>query len=471
MSITTTGYSVKRYTDIINQIRQELITASGNPNLDMSDSSILGIINNIYALKLSELHELAQSLWSAGDVDTATDVALDRIVARARISRLQEQKALGDLHFTDSLGKTLIAGTQIKDLSGNVVQTLSQLTLDTTGVVGATVNVTAVNNFTYTVTISGTQYTFLSDATATSTEILNGLIAALANNISLQCSVVGGRLSIQSTTPFNIIVGSNLSIHQVTKAVAGEALVASTELFEAGTLNYPVSSIGTTTVTNRQNWSLGRLRETDSELRFRFKRSVGGQGNATVEAMFAKLNATEGVLSATVEENWTNVTNANGLPAKSVECTVKGGSDIAVATAVWQSKPAGIQPFGNTSYVITDSQGINQTIFFTRPVDQYIHVRVDYVLYNEEVFPSNGLQMIAQAVKDYGDSLGVGNDIIPQRIMAAIYNRVQGINNLIVTVGKTSTPSGTPTLTSSIVPIGRKEEAVFDLSRISVIPA
>lgn len=470
MAITTTGYTVKRYSDIIAEVRQELITASGNPNLEMSDDTILGIINNIYSLKLSELHELAQAQWSAGNPDTAEGIALDRIVARARITRLAEVKAYGDLHFTDTLGKTINNLTQVKDLAGNIVQTLQQLTLNASEVVGTVLNITAVNSATYNVSVDGVNYSFLADPTATVPEIINGLIVILSANGNLVLSNVSNRLSIQSTVPFSFAVGSDISVHNVTKAVASEAIIASTEDFEAGVLIYPVAALGSTTVTNRQKWVTGRLTETDAELRDRFKKSVGGQGSATVDAIYAKLLATAGIISASVEENWTAVTSASGIPSKAFECTVKGGSDLEVATTIWKAKPAGIQPFGNTSHVITDSQNNLQTIYFTRPIDQYIHVNVQYELYNEEVFPTNGEQMIANVIKAAGDALGVNEDVIPQRLMAAVYNNVNGISNLIITIGKTLNPLDTPILSSSPIAIGLKEESIFDLSRITVAP-
>lgn len=469
MSITTTGYSIKRYVDLISEIRQDLITASGNPNLDLSDDSILGIINNIYALKLSELHELAQAQWSAGDLDTATGIALDRIVARGRVYRLQPLKAYGNLEFTDSLGKTLNSGTQVKDLAGNVVQTLSQITLDTSGIVGSVLNITPVNNAVYVLNINGVQYQYVSDATASSDEILNGMTLTLTSNPNLQIATVSGRLSIQSVTPYNIILGSNITVHQVTKSVSAEAVVASDEIFETGTLSYPVSVIGSTTVTNRQNWVTGRTLETDAQLRNRFKNSVGGQGDATVPAIRARVTALDGVTSASVEENWTMTTSPAGLPPKSFEVTVKGGSDVAVATAIWESKPAGIQSHGNSSSVIVDSENREQTLYFSRPLDEYIHVNVVYTIYSEEIFPSNGESMIATAIKNYGDSLGVGEDVIPQRLLGEVYQKVQGISNLIITAGKTSNPLDVPVYASSIISIGAKSESVFDLSRINVV--
>ena len=468
MAITTTGYVSKRYPEIIAALRQGLIDVSGNPNLDLSDDSLLGIINNIFGIELAELYELAQAQWSAGDVDTADGIALDRLVARVRLSRQQPIKAYGTLEFTSTLGATINANTQVKDLAGNVVQTLTQLTLDSNNIAGVVFNITSVDNFTYQIILNGVTYSVVSDASATQAEVVDAFIATLASDPTYTTTNVSNRLSISRTTPFSYSTSGNISAFNVTKSINSEALVANTEEYEAGTLTFLVVPNGTYTVTNQQNWITGRALETDAELRTRFKASRS-QGNATVDAIYAKLLATTGVVSASVEENWTLITNTNGLPAKSFEATVKGGGDLAVATTIWQTKPAGIQPFGNTSIEITDSQNTPQTIFFTRPVDQYIHVNVVYQLYDEEIFPSNGVEMISRAINTYGQSLGVGEDVIPQRLMAAVYNGVAGIGNLSITIGKTLAPTDTPVLSSNKISIGRKEESVFDISRITVI--
>ena len=167
MAITRTGYVSKRYPEIIAALRQGLIDASGNPNLDLSDDSLLGIINNIFGIELAELYELAQAQWSAGDVDTADGIALDRLVARVRLARQQPIKAYGTLEFTSTLGATINANTQVKDLAGNVVQTLTQLTLNSNNIAGVVFNITAVNNFTYQIVLNGITYSVVSDASAT----------------------------------------------------------------------------------------------------------------------------------------------------------------------------------------------------------------------------------------------------------------------------------------------------------------
>ena len=469
MSITTTGYDLKRYQDIIAEVQSDFITATGNPNFDMSDDSLIGILNRIWCFKVSQLYELAAAQWSAGDPDTATGVALERIVRRARITRLQAVKAYGTLEFTGALGANINSGTQVKDLAGNVVQTLSPLTLTSAAVKNVNINITVANNFTYSLSINGVVYSVVSDATTTVAEVINLFASALSVNNNLTVVNNAGQLNISSSSDFSVSVATNLAIANVTCSVSAEAINADYEDYEAGVLTYFVSAGATTTVTNLQRWTTGRPLETDAELRSRFYSSVGGQGKATVNALFAALSSTTGVASAVVEENWTGTTNANDLPPKSIECTVKGGSDIAVATTIWNTKPAGIELYGNTTTTIVDSQGISQVIKYSRPVDQYIHVNVIYQLYSDELFPSDGATQIANAVKEYGDSLGLNQDVNPQRIMGSIYSKVMGINNLVVTVGKTSIPTDTPVLSASVISVGRKEEAIFDISRISVV--
>jgi hypothetical protein len=341
--------------------------------------------------------------------------------------------------------------------------------LTSSAVKNVNINITVANNFTYSLSINGVVYSVISDGAATANKIITLFQTAMSSLTGVVVSNNSNRLQLTSQSDFAISVSTNLVIFNVTNSTTAEALVANTEDYESNTLNFLVSSSSSITVTNNQRWVTGRAEETDAELRTRFYGSVGGQGKATVNAIFAALTSTEGVVSAVVEENWTNATNVNGLPAKSIECTIKGGSDLAVANTVWNTKPAGIQLFGNTSTTITDSQNQMQTIFYSRPVDQYIHVRVEYQLYSEELFPVDGATQIALAVKEYGDSLGLNENVIPQRIMGAIYSKVNGINNLVITVGKTSAPNDTPVLSSGITEIGRKDEAVFDLSRITVI--
>lgn len=472
MAITTTGYTSKRYPEIIAALRQGLIDASGNPNLDLSDDSLLGVLNNIYGLAFADLYELAQSLWSSMDVDTATGLALEAIVRRIGIERLQATKSEGYLQFTSTLGTIINSGTKVRDLAGVVVETLTTTTLDTSSLDAVVITPVAVNNYNYALTVNGVVCNFLSDGTATVTEVVNGLIVALAAVPNVNAINVGNTLNISSTlSDFNLSIGANLSITTVTKSIQAASELSGEYILEAGTLNRLVTPSGAITVNNKDSFLTGRFLETDQELRNRFKSSVGGQGKATVSAIKARLTEIAGVTKAFVEENTTMITSPTGIPPKSIECTIKGGTNLDVATALFDVKPAGIQTYGNSSQVILDDEGTEQTIYFTRPVDVYLHVNILYSLYNEEIFPSDGATQIANAVVRAGDSLDIAEDVIIQRLITAIYTSVAGISNINIQIGKTYNPTDSPIFSNANIAIGQKEESVFDLSRVSVLAA
>jgi uncharacterized phage protein gp47/JayE len=159
---------------------------------------------------------------------------------------------------------------------------------------------------------------------------------------------------------------------------------------------------------------------------------------------------------------------SGGRPPKSFEVVVEGGSDQAVADKIWQVKPAGIRSFGNTGPImVIDSQGNSQPIFFTRGVAVYMFAQAVITLDNSGTFPSNGEELVAQAIVAYGNSLGIGADVIRQRVEAAIF-AIPGISTLNLQLARTSNPSNTPIFTSSNIAISDTEVSVWDISRVYV---
>ena len=84
---------------------------------------------------------------------------------------------------------------------------------------------------------------------------------------------------------------------------------------------------------------------------------------------------------------------------------------------------------GSESGQVADSQGTLQTLYFSSPVDKFVHINLEISLYDEEQFPSDGLNGIKQAIVDYGDTFEVGDDLIIQRFYTPIYT-VPGILNI-----------------------------------------
>lgn len=158
---------------------------------------------------------------------------------------------------------------------------------------------------------------------------------------------------------------------------------------------------------------------------------------------------------------------AGGRPPKSFEAVVEGGLDSAIALKIWQLKPAGIQTFGNTHIIITDSQGNPQGINFTRATPVYIWVLVTLTLNPQETFPVNGQELVSEAIMGYGNSLGIGIDVIIQRVQAVCF-AVPGIASATVQLARTINLSTAPSYVSTDVSIGETEISVWDLSRINV---
>jgi uncharacterized phage protein gp47/JayE len=198
--------------------------------------------------------------------------------------------------------------------------------------------------------------------------------------------------------------------------------------------------------------------------------TVGGVGNRNLLITMNEAEEVQIILNIS-GTNAPTYSFSGGRPPKSFEAVVQGGSDQAVALKIWQTKPAGIQTYGNVNdyagVVIVDSQGNNQTIHFSRAVPVYIWVNVALTLNPQETFPSNGQELVADAILAYGNSLGIGVDVFIQRVQAAVFS-VPGIASAVVQLARTLNPTDTPSFATADIDIGETEISVWDLNRINV---
>ena len=194
--------------------------------------------------------------------------------------------------------------------------------------------------------------------------------------------------------------------------------------------------------------------------------SFGGTGNQVVTIVM-QVSDVLLVNSASTDVSALTATITGGRPPKSFEAVVEGGTNEAVANQIWLTKPAGIETYGNTEQPITDSQGNTQVIFFSRPSPIYIWVQVALTLYPEETFPPNGIQSVALAIFNYGQGLGVGIDVLLQRVLAQIF-QVPGIASGVMQIAATTNISDSPSFATSDISIEDNQISVWDLDRISV---
>ncbi len=198
--------------------------------------------------------------------------------------------------------------------------------------------------------------------------------------------------------------------------------------------------------------------------------SFGGTGNQTVTVLMNIFNVLL-INSAETDVSAQSAQIKGGRPPKSFEAVVQGGSDDDIANQIWLTKPAGIETFGNVNngngIPITDSQGGTQIIFFSRPQEVFISVQVALTLYSEETFPVNGIVLVQNAINNYGNSLGVGIDVLFQRVLAQIF-QVPGIASGNMQIAATALETDAPVYGTADIPIAENEISVFDLTRITV---
>jgi len=196
--------------------------------------------------------------------------------------------------------------------------------------------------------------------------------------------------------------------------------------------------------------------------------SFGGASNRVitiVPVLGIEIEILTGLVQLGVSQ--ATVSTSAGRYPKSFEVIASGGENQDIGDKIWETKPAGIQTFGNTSVNVTDSQGDTQVIFFSRPTSIYIWVRCELTLYDEETFPNNGLQAVQEVIFNYGSSLDIGVDVLLQRVQCQIFE-IEGIAKGTVTIAATPFTTTTPVYGTSDLDVGETEISNWALDRITI---
>lgn len=274
---------------------------------------------------------------------------------------------------------------------------------------------------------------------------------------------VNGSPNDQFETLQQVTIGGGGTVDADVEAVNfGPTLAPAGSLTEIDT---PVS--GVTSVTNAADAIVGRDEETDAELKARRKQSLQ-KGITTIEGIRNHLLQTvDDVNAVFVIENVLDVPDGDGRPGHSFETVVDGGVDADIAQGIFEAKPAGIETFGTESEIITDSQGGNHTINFSRPSDIDIYIIVNITKNNDPaegpVYPVDGDTQVENALLDHAsENLGIGDDVIVNQLYTPI-NTVAGVIGIDIKIG--TAPA--PTLSNNI-PIDATEISAWDSARITV---
>lgn len=476
MSLTETGLQIRRFPEV-NAAIQAAILQNVSTDIIFDEDLLITQLVNIIAAEIASLEEVMQSVYDSLDRDKAEGASLDSLLNLIGLQRNSAANTNGLEQFTGNDGTTIPQGTILENPSTkDRFQTTQIGLLQQAACLACDYQVGVVADSTvYTVNINGGDYSYTSGIGATATSIVNGLVNSLNTPTTRvwQASslITPDRLRIVSNngSRLALVVQNNLLPERVVDTVQIEALVSGEIRAPSNSVTSVITAVGGITfVTNTEALGTGRERETDEEFRLRASQSLSLSGSATIPALTAALLNIAEVSSAVVVENVTAVTDAGGRPSKSFEAIVTApdttDNNLSIGQVIWNDKPAGIETFGNSSVTITDSLGIERTINYSRPAGQFIATRVTYTLYNEELFPAGGNALIQNAVVEYGNSLSVGEDVIPKRFYGAIYSAVSGIDDLTVECQTLTSQGDTPDgglWSEALIPISDSSVASF----------
>lgn len=478
--VTTEGFIRPRLPEIRLEITETLVgrlRAIGyTGTIETRPDSLFGLLIDTFAERETALWEQTEAVYYAMYPSSASGAQLDRAVSFTGVARLGAEKSQVFVVLYGQDGTIVPAQSQIRN---RVTQTLWEIAEDTAIGTGAVADVSIrpvpASLATYTVTIDGTDYSFTSDASATLAEILAGIVGAVSASgfeVSTDGAVVrvhgdGRETFVLQLTP-NLII-TNLGSSALARSVDfGSMTAAINELTDIVTL-VP----GWARVDNLQDGALGRLTETDAELRARYKSGVYALGAATLPALQANLESrVAGAQTVRVFENDTDFVDGLGRPPHSIHVVIEGGLEPDIAETIFNYKAAGIDTFGAIELDVVDSEGIAHDIRFDRPTPRYIWVSAELTLLpaEEEVFPPDGFTRIAANLLEEGNTLGVGQDVIWQRLLRAVYlvSGVAEVNMKLAVTASAAVPPAPGDYVEANITIADFEVSRFDLSRIEV---
>lgn len=485
--ITETGFIKKTLSEIKAEYEAAYRSAFGN-SINLRPPSLMATTIGIASERESLVWDLAEETWNSRAPSTAQGVSLDNDRDLTANDRLGAKASRIESVLLFGTPGTIVDPTAIFSVEGN---TLAQFRPVSTAVLGTGVDEVQHLAFSlvptsgsWTITLGALEtdiLAFNAGAAVIQAEIreLEGFSDAIVTGtygagfdvtFTGDCGKQAQPLIIVTDSLFNGVTAITVT---PTETVAGveqvsvpcEALEVGPVVALTGTLTVIETPVtGLTGVKNVVDAEVGRLVETDAEYRIRSADEIQRSGRATVEAIRTRLKAVADVEEAIVFENITLVTDGNGLPPKSVKAFVDGGLDQDIGNELWLAKGGGIETSGDVLVNVTDSQGLTQLLYFSRPVGKDVYVTINNLEIDVDTFPANGEDAIKAAIVAYGDKLKIGQDVLTYpKLLPAIVDNVAGIIDLEIALGF----SASPTLDDNL-PIAVNERAKFDTARIVV---
>ena len=279
-------------------------------------------------------------------------------------------------------------------------------------------------------------YAAASPLTATGSALdqlvkLNGIARKVASYSTCLLTLTGTAGATIVTGIVRDLNGILWSLPTFTTIATGGTVVAMATCQTAGAITAGASQItqivnpqaGWISVTNGSTLPVtGQPVESDSALRARQALSVSLPSRTMLAGTQAAIAATAGVSRYNIIENPTGSVTAGaptwGTPAHSITCVVEGGTDAAVAQAIYNNRGIGALTNGTTTVSVTDSYtGSSLSIGFSRP--SYVPIYVALNVYALTGFTTATQGAISLAIATYLNTLQIGQSVVQSELIGA----------------------------------------------------
>lgn len=477
--VTPEGFVRPRLPEIRMEIIEELrrnLRARGLPDdMETRPDSVTGVLIDTFAEREAALWEMGEGVYYAMYPGSASGASLDRAVSFSGVKRLKAERSRVYVVAYGLQGTQVPAGAQIRHRSTQTIwRTTQDLIIGAETAADLRIAPVVQSSSSYSVMVDGTLYVYTSGTGATMASVLAGLMAALAPS-GLQIASDGAtiRLVAVATLAVSVQLSSNLSFAELGSPVLAETVDAIAEMAAPGDLDSIVTLVpGWTRVVNLQQGAVGHQRETDAQLRARYRLGVFRFGAATLPSIGPNiLNEVPGISDIRVFNNQTDQIDTAGRKPHSVHVIADGGLDDDIAHAIYRFKSGGIDTNGAVIKVLDTSEGI-QLIQFDRPQPVYVWVRavVSLLPVDEQAFPPDGFGQIEKAILATGQEHTIGLDVRHQRFFCLIYG-TEGIAQVDLKLAHSTDPHFVPRpadYKAANIEIGDAQKALFDASRIEV---
>lgn len=481
--LTANGWVTPTFETILDRINNRLKTSIGN--VITTPDSGLGQLTNIMATEAEDLWQQGENVYNSQYPSTANGSSLDNVL---QFNGLERQQA------TRTIVKAILEGDE-----GTIVPSLSQAQLNNSTEIfeqqGA-LTITKNNMFKWSIQVNASvtdsydislvqgsitvNGNYASPGGESTSTIAAGVVADLLTDGNFSTlynyTLVGDTITIWASDTAETFVGTRDNLFddiEIWSPVDYRAVNYGAIVANINSLTIIITPIsGWNSIDNEIVGFTGSETEEDYEARLRQQESLQIIGAATIEAIRARLiDEIDTVTNAIVFENETD-SIVSGRPPHSIECLIVGNGtsqeDTEIANKIWEVKAGGIQTYGSESEIITDSQGFSHTIYFSRPTQQYGHIRVVVTQDPETTFPVDGLSQIQSNLLTYCQSnYKLGKDIIYQSLFNPIY-AVSGIASVVLDIDVTPNPGDTPSYVQINITVADDVNTNWDLTRILV---